>query len=79
MQEDILARLDRIEALLSRPPVEYVDNDGAAAFLGLQPNTLEVWRSQASGPTFVRVGRKVMYAVADLRQWMAERRQKPLT
>ena len=78
MQDDILARLDRIEALLSRPPAEYVDNDGAAAFMGLQPNTLEVWRSQASGPTFVRVGRKVMYAVADLREWMAERRQKPL-
>ncbi len=78
MQEDILARLDRIEALLSRPPVEYVDNDNAASFLGLQPATLEIWRSRAEGPTYVKVGKKVMYAVTDLRDWMEARKKRAL-
>ncbi len=76
--QEIIDRLDRIEAMLAQGAREYLDNDAAASFLGLQPNTLEVWRSQATGPAFVRVGRKVMYAVADLRSWMEERRQKPL-
>lgn len=78
MQDEILARLDRIEALLKAPAVEYVDNAGAAAFLGLQPTTLEIWRTRAEGPPFVKVGRKVMYALTDLREWMDSRRQKPL-
>lgn len=78
MQEDILGRLDRIEALLSRPPIEYVDNDGAAAFLGLQPATLEIWRSRAEGPTYVKVGKRVMYALTDLREWMEARKKRPL-
>ena len=76
--QEIIERLDRIEAMLAQGQREYLDNDAAASFLGLQPNTLEVWRSQAIGPTFVRVGRKVMYAVADLREWMEARRQRPL-
>lgn len=78
MQEDIIARLDRIEALLSRPPVEYLDNEGAAAFLGLKPATLEIWRTRAEGPPYVKVGRKVMYSLDDLRAWMVARRQEPL-
>lgn len=78
MQEDIISRLDRIEALLSRPPVEYVDNDAAASFLGLQPATLEIWRSRAEGPPYVKVGKRVMYAVADLREWMEGRKKRPL-
>ncbi|MBN2631404.1 MAG: helix-turn-helix domain-containing protein [Rhodobacteraceae bacterium] len=76
--QEILDRLDRIETLLSQGQREYLDNDAAASFLGLQSNTLEVWRTKREGPPFVRVGRKVMYAVADLREWMEARRQKPL-
>lgn len=76
--QEIVERLERLEALLSRPPVEYVDNDGAARFLGLQPATLEIWRSRAEGPTYVKVGKRVMYALADLREWMEARKKKPL-
>lgn len=76
--DQIIERLERIEALLSRPPAEYLDNDGAAAFLGLKPATLEIWRCRGEGPPFIKVGRVVRYSVADLREWLAERRQEPL-
>jgi predicted DNA-binding transcriptional regulator AlpA len=43
----------------------------AAAFLGLHPRTLDNWRSQKRGPRFRRVGRrKVVYLVADLREYL---------
>ena len=77
--DEIIARLDRIETLLSQGGLaEYTDNAGAAAFLGLQPATLEIWRTRREGPPFIKVGKVVRYSMADLRQWMQERRQKPL-
>ena len=77
--DEIIARLDRIETLLSQGSLaEYTDNSGAAAFLGLQPATLEIWRTRREGPPFIKVGKVVRYSMADLRQWMQERRQKPL-
>ena len=38
----------------------------AAGLLDLSPATLRRWRSEGSGPRFVRLGRTVRYAVADL-------------
>lgn len=39
----------------------------AAEYLGnLKPNTLEIWRIQGTGPRFIKCGRLVRYAVADL-------------
>jgi len=77
--DEIIARLDRIETLLSQGGLaEYTDNAGAAAFLGLQPATLEIWRTRREGPAFIKVGKVVRYSMADLREWMEARRQKPL-
>ena len=80
--DEILHRLYRLEVVVSRMrvpvPVEYFDNDQAAEFLGLKPSTLEIWRCRGEGPHFIRVGRKIMYSVEDLRQYMAERRTSPL-
>ena len=43
----------------------------AAEFLGLNPRTLDNWRSQKRGPRYRRVGRrKVVYLVADLREYL---------
>lgn len=43
----------------------------AAAFLKVSEKTLEGWRGKGTGPTFRRLGRRmVRYALADLEAWM---------
>ena len=53
----------------SAPPVRYLTNDEAAAFLRLSPRTLEKMRVIGGGPRFRKFGRRVMYAIADLEAW----------
>jgi hypothetical protein len=36
--------------------------------------TLDLWRSKGGGPDYHKVGRKVLYSVADLRAFMASNR-----
>jgi len=38
----------------------------AAAFLQVEPATLEQWRWRGKGPLFVKLGRSVIYRKADL-------------
>ena len=46
---------------------ELVTTDEAAKYLGnLKANTLEGWRVRGYGPRYVKVGRLVRYALADL-------------
>lgn len=40
-------------------------------FLPVARQTLARWRSEGSGPAFVKVGRKVAYRSADVRAWVA--------
>lgn len=42
----------------------------AAEFLGLKPNTLEIWRHLKRGPKFYKVGRCVVYDQADLEAYV---------
>lgn len=48
---------------------DYLTNDEAAAFLRLSPRTLEKQRVIGGGPRFRKFGRRVMYALSDLRAW----------
>lgn len=42
-----------------------------AQLLNIKLNTLAVWRSrQKEGPNFIHAGRKVLYPVADLHEWI---------
>jgi hypothetical protein len=43
----------------------------ATAYLGLKDGTMAAWRSRNVGPAWHRVGRRVMYDVADLRAYVA--------
>jgi len=54
-------------------PQRYLTNDEAADYLRLSPRTLEKQRVLGGGPKFRKFGRRVMYAVADLDAWAAER------
>ncbi|MEE9428268.1 MAG: helix-turn-helix domain-containing protein [Paracoccaceae bacterium] len=78
MQQDIIQRLERIEAAVLAPAREYLNIKQAAEFIGVSRQTLDLWRMNAEGPAVHRVGTRVLYAVADLRAFMAEKRHEPL-
>ncbi len=61
------------QAAAKPQPPRYLTNDEAADYLRLSPRTLEKQRVFGSGPKFRKFGRRVMYAVADLDAWAAER------
>ena len=47
----------------------------AAAYIGLAPATLAKIRCRSNdGPPFMRLGRKIVYAQADLDAWLEARR-----
>ena len=45
----------------------------AAVRLGLQPCTLEKWRTTGEGPRYVKLGRSVRYSVEDLDAFVLQR------
>jgi len=44
-----------------------------ARLLGVEVETLGVWRRKGYGPRWYRIGRKIRYSEPDLRAWMNER------
>lgn len=54
-------------------PKRTLNNREAAAYLGLSPGTLEVWRSLGKGPRFRKHGRRVLYEIKDLDDYSASR------
>jgi hypothetical protein len=55
------------------PASVYLNCDEAGAHLKLSPRTLEKLRTLGGGPTFRKLGRRVMYARADLDAWADSR------
>ncbi len=53
----------------------FLSNDQAADFLNLSPRTLEKLRVVGGGPTFSKLGRRVVYAQEDLQSWVAAKRR----
>lgn len=51
--------------------------DDAAQELRIQPTTLAKMRAEGRGPAFVKVGRRVLYRVADLNSWLDKRTVQP--
>lgn len=81
MNEEILERLRAIEAMLASPvpPKAYLSTKEAAAYTGISTGSLEEWRMrQNGGPAYSKLAQKVVYAVADLDRFMAERRVEVL-
>lgn len=52
------------------PP--FLSRQDAARLLGLSAKTLANWASAGRGPTFYRLGRKVLYPTKDLIAWIEE-------
>ncbi len=53
-----------------------VDTRRAAELLGMSRRTLEKWRGEGNGPPFLKLGRRVLYATADLEAWVRSRRRR---
>jgi hypothetical protein len=71
---DIALRLDELTRAVVAPPRKYFSPEEASAYLGLSVPLLAKWRMEGDGPAFSKLGSRVSYAVADLDQFMAERR-----
>ncbi|MGB0660085.1 MAG: helix-turn-helix transcriptional regulator [Mangrovicoccus sp.] len=61
--------MNEIERLLDRKEVETV--------FGISKRFLEMAVMRGDGPPFIRVGRRVLYRVADLKAWILEQRVDP--
>jgi hypothetical protein len=54
---------------VSAIPPRYLRTSEAGRFLGLSGRTLEKHRTYGTGPTYRKIGGRVVYAVDDLRAW----------
>ena len=50
-------------------PPRYLRTPEAARFLGLSGRTLEKHRTFGTGPTYRKIGGRVVYRVEDLQRW----------
>jgi len=58
------------EATAALPP-RLLRTPEAARFLGLSGRTLEKHRTYGTGPTYMKIGGRVVYSVGDLQTWAA--------
>lgn len=59
-------------------PPRFLRTPEAARFLGLSGRTLEKHRTYGTGPTYKKIGGRVVYALPDLQNW-ADRGTKSST
>ena len=45
----------------------------AAVFLGVKPQTLINWRFERKGPDYIKMGRRVVYRLSDLKKYQEKR------
>ena len=50
-------------------PPRYLRTEEAARFLGLSERTLEKHRTYGTGPTYRKLGGRVVYSIEDLQAW----------
>ena len=54
---------------------QVVNNSDAARHLGLSESTLNKLRLTGGGPIFIKLGRRVLYDVKDLEDWLGRHRR----
>ncbi|MFE4826699.1 helix-turn-helix transcriptional regulator [Streptomyces sp. NPDC056672] len=60
------------ETSLSAHEAVFLNLSKAAAYLGISPNTLYVWRHRRQGPPSFKMGQRVMYRISALNEWVVE-------
>lgn len=61
---------------LAGMPPRLLRTQEAARFLGISIRTLEKHRTYGTGPTYRKVGGRVLYTVEDLQDWTAQGARK---
>lgn len=64
-------------ALLPGPPtlrreLGLLSEAEMAEIAGVEPRTVQDWRTQRIGPPYVKIGKTVLYPVEAFRRWVAE-------
>ncbi|AJD43580.1 helix-turn-helix domain-containing protein [Rhizobium sp. SEMIA 4085] len=75
---EVIDRLARIEATLASPRKEYLTVEDAADFISISKVLLDEWRCKGGGPAYHKIGRRVVYSVADLRAFASASRVEAL-
>ena len=69
--------MSRIDQPAQSPPKvllpKVVSAKGAAQIVGLSQSTLAKLRLNGNGPVYCKLGRRVVYRLADLEQWLQSR------
>ena len=57
---------------------DLLSTEQAARYLGLNPQTLQIWRTQGgSDLPWIQVGRKVKYRWGDIQGYLQDHQQRP--
>ncbi len=56
-----------------KPMPDWLTSNAFAEWLGLKPQTIRKWRVRGGGPSYVRLGYRVLYRRVDVEIWLAER------
>ena len=64
-----------LAALAEAPSAPLMSVDRAAAYLGLSATYLNKLRTVGGGPAFHKLGVRVLYSLADLDAWLADKRR----
>jgi hypothetical protein len=48
-----------------------VESAVAAPMIGVEPQTLKLWRRKGIGPAYIRFGNRVRYRVSDIEAWLS--------
>ena len=54
--------------------MSYLSVDETSKLLKISISTLARFRQSGDGPTYIKLGRRVLYAESDVSQWLAARR-----
>ena len=62
--------------MTTKAPENLLNSSFAADWLGLSTSTLAKLRHTGKGPSYVKLGRRVVYRASDLEVWVAAQRHK---
>jgi hypothetical protein len=57
----------------TNPGLEYLTSRELAELLRIEEQTIRVHRVRGTGPSFVRIGNRVLYRRVDVERWLADR------
>ncbi len=49
----------------------------AASYLRVAPRTMQRWRQLGRGPAYTRAGRRILYRMADLQEYLRDQERRP--